>query len=285
VAIFLVGSAVTDTPGTSVSVSYRGGGGTILVAVCNASLSSSTYSSGMAVTDSGGNTWQISSGQATSPPTIWSSSGIEPVLTYIAWCVNANPVTSVTLKVPSSLSTNFFNQALVAEFANVEAFDTANTISGASGSNVACAPLTLSAVNELIIVAGECASEVHGAPTGFTEINTTYGGTVSYGLGQSGSFAGKFPHGNSGDIYVAASVAFLPVIPGVDNFPDGVADDAIGMIPNIPAPERTSFTGEDLSWVGGPKGWQPITSTNPDGDIPGVSPMSPALPWLFKPPA
>ena len=71
---------------------------------------------------------------------------------------------------------------------------------------------------------------------------------------------------------------------GVDNFPDGVAKDAVGMIPNIPAPERTSFTGDDLSWVGGPKGYQPITSTNPDGDIPGVPLSSPGLPAMFKSP-
>ena len=55
----------------------------------------------------------------------------------------------------------------------------------------------------------------------------------------------------------------------VATFPDDVARDATGFMPNLPAPERTSFIGEDLSWVGGPKGWQPITSTNLDGDISG----------------
>lgn len=71
---------------------------------------------------------------------------------------------------------------------------------------------------------------------------------------------------------------------GVNKFPDGVAVDAVGMIPNIPAPERTSFTGEDLSWVGGPKGYQPITSTNPDGDIPGLPVSSPGLGAVFANP-
>ena len=36
--------------------------------------------------------------------------------------------------------------------------------------------------------------------------------------------------------------------------------------------------GEDLTWVagvGGAKGMQPITSTNPNGDYAGISPMSP----------
>jgi hypothetical protein len=46
---------------------------------------------------------------------------------------------------------------------------------------------------------------------------------------------------------------------GVNTFPDGIAKDAAEMMTNLPAPERASFTGEDLSWVGGPKGWQPIT--------------------------
>jgi hypothetical protein len=61
---------------------------------------------------------------------------------------------------------------------------------------------------------------------------------------------------------------------GVNNFPDGVAPDALGHIPNYPAPEEGhEFTGEDLSWVAGPgeaHGYQPITSTNPDGDYPGA---------------
>jgi hypothetical protein len=61
---------------------------------------------------------------------------------------------------------------------------------------------------------------------------------------------------------------------GVNSFPDGVAKDAAGFMTNLPAPERTSFRGEDLSWVGGPKGYQPITSTNPNGDIPGVPVMA-----------
>jgi hypothetical protein len=61
---------------------------------------------------------------------------------------------------------------------------------------------------------------------------------------------------------------------GVNSFPDGVADDAMGSVTNLPAPERSSFTGEDVSWVGGPKGHQPITSTNPDGDIPGMPVMT-----------
>jgi len=62
----------------------------------------------------------------------------------------------------------------------------------------------------------------------------------------------------------------------VNSFPDGVVEPAL-FFPNMPAPERGhEFTGEDLSWVGGPKGHQPITSTNPDGDMHGV-PLS--VPW------
>lgn len=70
---------------------------------------------------------------------------------------------------------------------------------------------------------------------------------------------------------------------GVNNFPDGVADDAVGFIPNPPAPEKGhEFTGEDLSWVGGPHGYQPITSTNPDGDFPGVPVSSPAVAVMLR---
>jgi hypothetical protein len=70
---------------------------------------------------------------------------------------------------------------------------------------------------------------------------------------------------------------------GVNNFPDGVAFDAVGYTPNVIAPERPygEYKGEQLSWVGGPAGPQPITSTNPDGDYPGVPASSPGLPAMF----
>lgn len=69
---------------------------------------------------------------------------------------------------------------------------------------------------------------------------------------------------------------------GVNNFPDGVAKGSLGFITNPKAPEELypQLTGEDLGWVAGPggaHGYQPITSTNPDGDVPGVSPMSPGV--------
>ena len=73
---------------------------------------------------------------------------------------------------------------------------------------------------------------------------------------------------------------------GVDSFPDGVAVDAVGSLPNLIAPERLvpAYTGDQLQWVGGPVGHQPITSTNPNGDIPGVPVSSPGLPAMFKSP-
>jgi hypothetical protein len=70
-----------------------------------------------------------------------------------------------------------------------------------------------------------------------------------------------------------------------DVFPDGVAPDSGGFFPNSPAPERGhEVTGEDLSWVGGPKGHQPRTATNPDGDMPGVSPAVPGLDGILNQP-
>jgi hypothetical protein len=58
---------------------------------------------------------------------------------------------------------------------------------------------------------------------------------------------------------------------GVNNFPDGVAPDAVGSLPNPPAPEALlpELHGE-AQFYGGPKGIQPITATNPDGDVAGI---------------
>jgi hypothetical protein len=65
-------------------------------------------------------------------------------------------------------------------------------------------------------------------------------------------------------------------------YPDGV-DISVSrpkflgpmLAPELTVPQQT---GNDLSYIAGPggaKGYQPITSTNPNGDYPGVSPMSP----------
>jgi hypothetical protein len=62
--------------------------------------------------------------------------------------------------------------------------------------------------------------------------------------------------------------------------PDGVAPGSLGFLPNPKAAEMQAppLVGEDLTWVagvGGAKGMQPITASNPNGDYEGVSPMSP----------
>jgi hypothetical protein len=62
----------------------------------------------------------------------------------------------------------------------------------------------------------------------------------------------------------------------VNNFPDGVAPDAVGFLANPPAPEALvpPLHGEDLTWVATnatrAPGLQPVTSTNPNGNYPGV---------------
>jgi hypothetical protein len=63
-------------------------------------------------------------------------------------------------------------------------------------------------------------------------------------------------------------------------YPDGIADDSLGSLPNTPAPERAGgeYTGDQTSkWVAAPgsvKGIQPVTATNPDGDFAGVPVMA-----------
>jgi hypothetical protein len=49
--------------------------------------------------------------------------------------------------------------------------------------------------------------------------------------------------------------------------------------PKAPEENYPPLVGQDLTWVagvGGAKGMQPITATNPNGDYAGVSPMSPS---------
>lgn len=60
---------------------------------------------------------------------------------------------------------------------------------------------------------------------------------------------------------------------------DGIAKGSLGFIANFTAGEcqLPPRTGEDTSWIGPGKGYQPVTSSNPNGDYAGVSIMSPGV--------
>lgn len=60
---------------------------------------------------------------------------------------------------------------------------------------------------------------------------------------------------------------------------DGIALGSVGMVPNLIAPERAAgeYTGEPPAPPPA-KGWQPITSTNLNGDYVGVAVMAMRLP-------
>jgi hypothetical protein len=60
---------------------------------------------------------------------------------------------------------------------------------------------------------------------------------------------------------------------------DGIAKTSLGFIANFTAGEAQlpQRHGEDASWIGPGKGYQPITPTNPNGDYAGVSIMSPGV--------
>ena len=61
-----------------------------------------------------------------------------------------------------------------------------------------------------------------------------------------------------------------------NNFPDGVAPDTPGMLPNTPAPESLlpQLTHDDESWIATnatrAPGIQPKTATNPEGELIGI---------------
>jgi hypothetical protein len=72
--------------------------------------------------------------------------------------------------------------------------------------------------------------------------------------------------------------------------PDGVAPNSLGFLPNPKAAEMLAppLIGEDLTWVagvGGAKGMQPISATNPNGNQGSVSPMSPGLKDVLSAPS
>lgn len=206
-AISLVGQAGVNWPGNAGSsqvISYTSTGGNTLILTFGFD-NPSTAPSNLTITDSASNTWHYSTSNANNPPYAQASLGGTPTGSFIAWCIGANAVTSVTI----SLTNQDQWQGTLSEWSGIVSLDTAAATGTGSGTgNFSSPSITLGNAGDLVVGHGEVNAGVNTVSPGSTF--STDNPNSCYALpGATGAFSFTWTtSGNNG--YVAAVAAFSP---------------------------------------------------------------------------
>ncbi|SRR5579859_7370575 len=155
------------------------------------------------ITDTAGNTWDFATSVSQSPPQSEEYDGSSQyITTFVAWCINASPITSVTINRTDSGS-NWWRVTL-AEFSGIGSLHSAASNSAASGT-APSATLTVSA-GDLVIGAADAINNVPGMPTGWTAFTSS--GSICNGYDLSAPAGSYTPTwGLAGSDHWAVAVA------------------------------------------------------------------------------
>lgn len=161
--IALVGQAgIAGGNGTSpATINYAStGGNTLIVTGHLFDNNSGEFVAPTSITDTAGNTWQVSVSSAQAALTVQDpplcsitdpvDGGSAHVANFVAWCVGAAAVTSVTIAWEGGVST--WRRMNLSEFSGVAQFD--NSWAGGSTSNsssVTSGPVTVNVSGELVV--------------------------------------------------------------------------------------------------------------------------------------
>jgi hypothetical protein len=218
VSISLVGQAgvsgSTETSPHQITYTSTGGNTLILAGLIYSSSVSSAFGL-TTITDTAGNTWQLSTSNATNPPAQWAQDPVDggSYLTFVAWVIAAAAVTHVTYAWNSG--TSDFSRVTLSEWSGITAADTGNAGHAASGAATAPFPLTLATNGDLVVGAVDSSSALT-VPSGWTTF--TSGGSVAnlaYGLPEGpGSYTPTWALSPSGD-YAGSVMAFNPPVTNV----------------------------------------------------------------------
>jgi beta-glucanase (GH16 family) len=168
----------------------------------------------VSVTDSASNTWTYATSDSQNPPSAHSSDGSEGgFVSFVAYCLDAASVTSITLTMPNPGGSPFyFVSADASEWSGITGLDTAVAGAGTAAASSPAA-ITLSDVGELVIGSMDHLSgTVTSTPAGATELSSTtgldaQGYQVFAGDGSQG-FQWEFSESSA---YTVALLALQPV--------------------------------------------------------------------------
>jgi hypothetical protein len=214
VSISLVGQAGFEWPGSGTgtqTVTYASAGGHALILSIGFDTADAAPAGVLAsVTDSASNTWHYSTGAASNPPyaTVNVPSKTTFVNSFIAWCIGASAITSVTMTLAATGFTFPHWQGVLSEWSGIVSAGTgAQAADGATTSNVTSPPVSLAHASDLVVAHADNVS-------GWTSTTgTTFSHDVPnacYSLpGAAGPFS--FTWVNHGTGAAVAVMSFSPV--------------------------------------------------------------------------
>jgi hypothetical protein len=166
---------------------------------------------------SGTNVWHVSTSNAASPPTQDISESGQAWCAFVAWCLSAAPVTSVTIARSDSgqPAADQWWRVAISEWSGIHAADSANAGTGPSSETFALPSVTLANTGDLIVAA--IASPTAGSitvPAGWTTFTSQGANVAGYVMpGTTGPFTANWTAG-AADIWAGAVASFKPPVPG-----------------------------------------------------------------------
>jgi hypothetical protein len=167
------------------------------------------------ITDSAGNTWKLSTSNAADPPTQEVKIGGAYRTTFIAWCDDASPVTSVSIAREDNDASNSWWRFSFLEITGIAGLDDSNAGSDTSGSNSTfnLPAITLNHEEDLVIgVAANSSDSAETTPAGWTVLSGGFGNWSAGGYdtpGTTGSYSPQWSASLAGE-WVSVVAAFRP---------------------------------------------------------------------------
>lgn len=167
------------------------------------------------ITDTAGNTWHVSISNATDPPTEEISIGGAFRTTFIAWCINAAPVTSITIARQDNDPTSSWWRFSLLELTGVAGLDTSNAGSDTSGTNSTfnLPSITLNHDQDWVVaIAANSSDSTETPPSGWSGLT---GGFANWAAGAcdvpgvTGSFSPQWTAASAGE-WTSVVAAFRP---------------------------------------------------------------------------
>lgn len=225
----------------------------------------------LGISDSAGNTWQFTSqADSNNPPSAHATS---PFCfgAFVAWCINASAVTSVTVTLPGVFGSGEIRQA-VSEWSGVTAADAgiAGTVTVPGGGNTTPGSLVLAGTGEMIAGAMRTSNAAPAAvPSGMSQFASEGDVYSAWGTGFSGTFTAPWTGGTPGDIATLALMAFTSgIVITTASLPDAVAKSSYSQT-------LTQAGGTGVTWsviAGSLPSWATLNAST--GTISGIAPAA-----------
>ena len=225
-AITLVGQAGvagSQEAGSPVAVTYSSTAGHTLIVTCHFyDNNSGMFVAPTGVTDSAGNYWHVSTTAAQAqfiaqtPPTASAADTTDGASAhgadFVAWCVGAAHVTSVTVAWTTGIQT--YTRLALSEWSGIVQFDNSWAGGSATAASSVTATLNLSVTGELVIGSAVIAgSGTESLPASWTGLTSGGGGNAYRLMATVGSYSPAWTSTIAGSWTGAAAVFSPQVLP------------------------------------------------------------------------